>query len=54
MAAGTEVAVLPPGIWAASVANFSQDASAPDLALSCGVEWAEPGLSGWERTHADS
>ena len=41
LAAGTEVAALPPEIWAASLAVFSQDLSVPDLALSCGVEWAE-------------
>ena len=33
MAAGIEVAVLLPGIWSDSVADFSQDLSAPDLAL---------------------
>ena len=38
MAAGIEVTALPPEIWAASVAVFSQDLSDPDLLLSCGVE----------------
>lgn len=31
-----------PNIWAASVAVFSQDRSAPDQVLSFGVEWAGP------------
>ena len=35
---GIEVAVLPPEIWAASVAVFSQDLSALDAVLNCGVE----------------
>ena len=34
VAAGTEVAALPPEIWAASVADLTQDLSAPDLVLS--------------------
>ena len=42
VAAGIEVAVLPHGIWAASVADLSQDLSAPDLALSCSIEWEGP------------
>ena len=43
VAAGIEVAVVLPEIWAASVADFSQDLSAPDLGLSYGMEWVEPG-----------
>lgn len=35
---GTEVAVLPPEIWAASVAVLSQDISALDAVLNCGIE----------------
>lgn len=35
------MAVLPLEIWAASVANFFEDLSAPDLALSCCVGWVE-------------
>ena len=35
---GIEVAVLPPEIWAASVAVFSQDLSALDAVLNCDVE----------------
>ena len=42
MAAGIEVAVLPLGIWSASLSAFSQDLSAPDSALSCGVEGLDP------------
>ena len=42
MAAGTEVSMPPPGIWTASVANVSQDLSAPDLVLSCSIEWEGP------------
>lgn len=38
-------------IWAASVVDLSQDPSAPDLALSCGLEWKEPRWSHWERNH---
>ena len=38
MAVDIEVAVLSPEIWAASVADFSQDLSSPDLVLSCSVE----------------
>ena len=46
VAAGIEVAVLAPGIRDASAADLSQDLSAPDLALSCGVAlWC----SHWER-----
>ena len=48
MAAGIEVAVLPPAIWVASVADFPQDLSAPDLVLSSGVEWVVAGYSHWE------
>ena len=36
--------VLLPEIWNASVADFSQDLSASELALSYGVEWGEQGL----------
>lgn len=38
MAAGIEVAALLSGIWAASLAVFSQDLSAPDAAVRCAVE----------------
>ena len=38
-------------IWAASVVDFSHDPSAPDLALSCGLEWKESRWSHWERKH---
>lgn len=44
------MAALPPEIWAAFVAVFSQDLSAADLGLGCGVDWAEPGHSCWEQT----
>ena len=47
MAAEIEVAVLLPGVWAASVAHFSLDLSATYLVLSCSVEWAEPARSHW-------
>ena len=43
MAAGIEMAALPQEIWAASVAVFSQELSAPDQVLSFGVEWAGQG-----------
>ena len=48
MDARIEVALLHTGIWAASVADFPQDLSAPDPVLSCGVDWAELGRSCWE------
>lgn len=51
MALGIEVVVLPSEILAAPVADFSQELSAPDLVLSCGVQWAEQVCSLWERTH---
>ena len=51
MAAGIELVALLTEIWAASVAVFSQYLSAPDVVLSCGVEWAELGCSQWERNH---
>ena len=51
VAAGTQVAVQLPDIWAASEAVFSHDLSVPDLALSCGVECAEAGRSHWEMNH---
>lgn len=36
-------AALSPEIWAASMVIFSQSSlSAPDVVLSCGVEWVEP------------
>ena len=38
-------------IWAASVVDFSQHPSAPDLALSWCLEWKEPRWSHWERNH---
>lgn len=41
MSAGIEMELLLPEIWACSVADFSQDLSAPMLVLSCNVEWAE-------------
>ncbi|EPY78678.1 hypothetical protein CB1_001028004 [Camelus ferus] len=44
VAAGTEVSVLPPEIWAASL----EDLSALGLGLSCEVAWAESGHCGWE------
>lgn len=47
MAAGSDVAVLPPEIWAASVALFSQDLSAPGPVLSCGAEWVALGEEPW-------
>ena len=37
VATGIEVAALPPEIWAASLAVFSQDLSAPDLVLMWNV-----------------
>ena len=40
-----------PKTWAASVVVFSQDLSAPDPALSFGVEWAGPGWSHYEMNH---
>ena len=43
VAAGIEVVVQPPEIWAASVAVFSQDLSASEPALSCSVEHTELG-----------
>lgn len=42
MPAGIEMEILLPEIWACSVADFSQDLSAPMLVLSCNVECAEP------------
>ena len=39
MAAGVEGSGLPPKIWPASLAVFSQDLSAPEV--SCGVEPVE-------------
>ena len=56
MAAGNEVAALFPEIWAASVADLSQDLSDPGLARSCSVESVELGCSHWETNcciHAD-
>ena len=41
VAAGIEMAVLPPTIWAASVADLPQDLPAPHLVLSCGAEWVD-------------
>lgn len=38
MAAEIEVAVLLPGLWAASVTDFFCDLSAPELGLSSRVE----------------
>ena len=53
MPVGTEVAMLPPEIWAASVPLSSQDLSAPDPAPSCGMQWAEPEhWLGWEMDQA--
>ena len=43
VAAGIEVVVQPPEIWAASVAVFFQGPSASEPALSCSVEHAELG-----------
>ena len=54
VAAGTEVALIPPEIWAASVAVFSQDLSVPDPVLNCSVEWLEAGGSGWDTNSACS
>lgn len=42
-AVGIEVAALLPKNWAEAVLGFSQDLPAPDLALSYGGKWAEPG-----------
>ena len=36
--------MLLPGIWNASVADFFQELSASELALSSGVEWGEQDL----------
>ena len=47
----SQVAAMLPNIWAASVAVFSQDLSAPDQVLSFGVEWAGSGWSHWEMNH---
>nr|XP_031535667.1 uncharacterized protein LOC116281347 [Vicugna pacos] len=44
VAAGTEVSVLPPEIWAASLENLS----ALGLGLSCEVAWVGSGHCGWE------
>ena len=42
-------AALPPEVWAASMVVFSQSSlSAPDVVLSCDVEWVEPVCSCWE------
>ena len=41
MTAGIQVVVLLPGTWAASVVDLFQDLSAPDLAPSCSVGWAD-------------
>ena len=46
VATGIGVSVLLPAIWAASVAVFFQDLSAPDAVLSCSMEWAGSGCSG--------
>ena len=46
--AGIDVAAMLPKTWAASVVVSSQDLSAPDPALSFGVEWAGPGCAHYE------
>lgn len=45
---------MPPGTWAASVADPSQDLSTLDLTVSCRVEWAELGCFHWETIPADT
>lgn len=51
MATVIEVAMLLPEIWATSVADFSQELFAPDLALNCDIEWAGLGHTFWEMNH---
>lgn len=52
LAAGIDVAMLLPGTWTDSVANFFKDLKATDSAPSCDVEWIDLGHFCWEMIHS--
>lgn len=52
LAAGVYVAMLLPGTWTDSLANFSRDLNATDSARSCDVKWIDLGHFSWEMIHS--